>query len=154
MNFVGTFLVFGIDFAPQVHMLDTQMFKYLNQRLDAPLERDAVRKEIYEAIFGMGAQYALPCWSRECMAAIGLDKMKWFKSPHAPEVKRIAACIAIGQPYSLDGGDGDDGNSYDRLPPKKPIKPAPAAASAKAEKQLVLADGSDFVLKDRSRRKK
>lgn len=152
MNFVGTFLVFGKDYAPEVHMLNQQTLTFLNQRLESPADRDNVRRTTYRHIFGIGAEYALPCWSRECMAAIGIDKMKWFKSPHAAEVKRIAACIALGKPYTLDEGKRDDGNAYDRMPEDKPIKPMPPA-SVKAEKEPVLVGAPSSVVLKVKRRK-
>jgi hypothetical protein len=124
MNIIGCYLTGGKDRQPQTHFIGDGGIERLLSRLSVdgpPIEK--LREATYAEIFGKGTQFAFPCWEPEFMKLVALR----FEGPHQDEVRRIAACCALGKPYSpdLNGGMGD----HATLKPDKPIKPMPPAGA-------------------------
>lgn len=111
---VHCYVVYGPELAPSVHWLldEFQVSRY--QWLQSHFSDDLSKAN--ENMFGHGAVYALPAWSRECMELIALE----YTGPHAREVKGLCAMIALGHWPGTDvpppGGDGVK---------RKPVKPTP-----------------------------
>ena len=128
----GTFLLIGADMEPAVVALTKVAHDGLNDglRVAALYGKEDARARVYRQVFGMPAQYAVPCWSVEAMTAIATG----YVGPHADRVKGLAARIALGQPYGADetgAGNGKDprGGQKAKLVPEKPRKPPGGAAA-------------------------
>jgi len=126
MNLFGSFLTFGAERAPEVVLLDQLACDKLEARINVAHGGEKIRLAAYEATFGKGVEYALPCWSNECMRAVALQ----YSGPHAEEVCRIAACIATGKPYSIwDEDMRNDGGDRDPVPTPQPRHPRGGGAT-------------------------
>lgn len=155
MNVIGCFLVVGRK-APEVHLLQPPELEFLNKRMARAQKCGvaSVRMNAIEHIFGDGVQQIFPCWHRPAMVAVALE----YDGEHKDEVRRIAACIAEGKPYSLDGGDDwkNGGNAPAKLDPPKPVKPRPGGAAFSDDDRVPVMAGNvpaeELKLKSRKRK--
>lgn len=156
MNLQQCFLIVGATKPPEVHLLNAPEVEFLNARLRRAQATGiaSVRTSVLVQLFGEGTEQIFPCWSKPHMQAVALT----YEGDHEDEVKRIAACIVIGKPYSLDnsGDDNQGGGKKAKLDPPKPIKPRPGGAAFidnDAKKEPVPAGGvPDLKLRSRKRK--
>lgn len=128
MNVSGCFLVVGKTKPPEVHLLSSPEIEFLNARLQRARSTGIaeVRSRVLEHLFGEGTEQLFPCWSKPHMLAVVME----YQGDYEDEVKRIAACIVEGKPYSLDDdGKRRDGGQRAKLDPPKPVKPRPGGAA-------------------------
>lgn len=114
----GTYVVWGPEKAPEVHLLDPDLRATLLDRQasgHAPRAADAVRY-----VFGGGFSRSAAAWNGELMEAIAKDEAE------LPAVRAICACIAIGMPFEefyQRRGNGGGGEKVRQ--PRRPVKPQP-----------------------------
>lgn len=101
---IGSFLVFGTELAPQVHLLGETSHKAFQQG-SSVVRTPKGRTQLYSETFAQGAEAAIPAWSEQAMLAIA----EGYSGPYSAEIRGIAAAIALGVPFSKDG-DGDHGS--------------------------------------------
>lgn len=102
---IGSFLVFGTELAPQVHMLGETSHKAFQQG-GSVVRTPKGRAQLYAETFAQGAEAAIPAWSEQAMLAIA----EGYSGPYSAEVRGIAAAIALGVPFSKDGDDDSEHN--------------------------------------------
>lgn len=123
---VGTFIVFGAELPPQVHMLSVTQHEHFHaaQMLDVSPK---LRFHIYEDAFCRGAEYAIPGWNDECLLIVAGN----YAGPHRDQVQHIAACLLADGFHAIDGQTDDDrGGKRARLVPVRPVTPRPGGAVA------------------------
>jgi hypothetical protein len=135
MQIYGSFLIFGADRAPEVHLLGETRMAWFSDRCDMASKNardpEQARRAIYAEVFGAGAEYAIPCWNAEAMTLIGTQ----YTGPHQQRVRFLAAAIALGKPYGGpepgEKSDGPSGGTRERVPVKpKPSRPQGGARVA------------------------
>lgn len=134
----GSFLVFGPESAPAVHLLSEDEHKQFQARMSIAIKRSTASayREVYAKTFQQqGAMYALPCSIYECMLSAATS----YEGPYKTEVRGIAAAIALGKPFSKDSPQIDpkdlDGGT------KVPRKPKPQGKPPSALSQLLTQTG-------------
>lgn len=141
---VGTYLVFGPDLAPQVHMLSA-----LGQSNYAEADRiarntsdpDRYLMDVYRATFGSrDVRSVVPAWSRDAMQLIATQ----YEGAHQLAVRGIAAAIALGRPWTRDVPKTDTDGGGARVPVDNPPKgPKPGdAVPVRAFDQLIRPIGA------------
>lgn len=124
----NTFVVFGVERSPEVHLLDARGAKLLEDREVAVRDR----KKAVSATFGNGFEYAIPAWSPKAMEVMALE----YRGPQAAILSKLCAAIALGKTFSLDGADEDHNppDGGDRVKAPRPKIPPRGPAGAKATK--------------------
>jgi hypothetical protein len=159
MNLQRCFLVVGESKPPEVHLLSAPEVEFLNARLQRAQTTGvaSVRSQVLVQTFGEGTEQLFPCWSKPHMQAVALQ----YEGAHEDEMRRIAACISLGRPYSLDDGPGsnddDGGGKKARLDPPKPIKPRPggtAFADVKKREPVPVGAPTDEPLRLKPRKRR
>lgn len=130
----GSFLVFGPEAAPTVHLLSEQETQLYYDR-DSLVDSAKGRREVMRVTFNQPmATTALPAWSNAAM----LDATH-YEGPFQTEVRGIAAAIALGKPFSKDQPNGrDDGSGGSKVP----RKPKPTGKGPSALQQLMSQDAA------------
>lgn len=137
MNMYGTFIVFGTERAPEVHMLGKTQMNYFDEGCRIARCRSSdpeqARTRVYEEIFGKGAEIALPAWMLQTLEFV----VENYEGPHAERVIELAKHLACSVPYGPDekrpGEGGVDGG---QKVPIDPVKPRPRKPSGGAQAKV------------------
>jgi hypothetical protein len=135
---VGTYLVFGPELAPQVHMLSAlgqANYSEADRIARSTSDPDRYLMDVYRATFGSrDVRSVVPAWSRDAMQLIATQ----YEGAHQLVVRGIAAAIALGRPWTRDVPPKTDTDGGTRVPVDNPPKgPKPGdAIPARAFYQL------------------
>jgi hypothetical protein len=121
----GAYMVWGVDIAPQVHLLTEEGREHSRQ--GEKIARDSSDPERYmrdvmRATFGnRDLLHVVPAWSRDAMELIATN----YSGPQETLVRGMSAAIALGQPFGGDaqGKKGPTDGGEKVTPPKPPKKP-------------------------------
>lgn len=130
----NTYIVFGLSTEPQVHVLDEVAQRRYEMSIAVFAKHatngDDPNQQAAEKIFGKGIQWAIPAWNKQILEVTALH----FHGPHEAEVQRIAACMALGKPFSKWD---EDGGKKVKLVPVRPIKPHPGGETVDGQPALI-----------------
>jgi hypothetical protein len=126
----GTFVVWGSEAAPEVHMLDEPAYRrYMNW----PANK---RSLAIRATFGIHMEHAVPAWIVASVEQVAMG----YDGPHGQRVRYICACIALNKPYGPDENGKPDGGTK----VKPPGGPAPKSPSPR-KRVLSIVDESEAL---------
>jgi hypothetical protein len=139
---VGTFICFGKEVEPQVHMLDAVELQRFTDRVRVAETRtrdpQAERRAAYKFYFAAGIEYVLAAWNIPALVAL----IEGYDGLYRDRIRQLAACLLTGTSTSGDkeGKDADGGQRAPIDPVKpKPTKPGGGARAPRAPKAPVPA---------------
>jgi hypothetical protein len=124
MKLANCFVVFGEAMPPQVHLLTESARGLMDDRLRIA-DSERKRHAAYAATFGTGAQFALPAWSDDCMAAVA----QHYTGPHQEQLRGLCAAIALGKPYGPNEPGDERPSDGGTKVPRRPTKPRPTGGA-------------------------
>lgn len=117
----GTYLVWGPDREPELHLIDQPTREFLLHRTTS--RNPHVRAAAAASVFGKGITEIVLAWDGEVLRGLG----EHYEGPQQDRVRRICAALVLGITFEeLDRhrGRGGDGGARDRLQPA-PVLPQP-----------------------------
>ena len=127
----GTFVIFGVEQAPEVRALTAGQFDVYMQAMSLSWKWKNGAADGVASVFGLGFDHAIPAWVKAPLELMATQ----YEGAYRDNVRAVCAAIALGMPFQTlrEGAAArarrkPEGDGNARLVPPQPVMPSPAAA--------------------------